>query len=76
MTEQPTAAQPEPIPQHPGKFLLGNLPDVIGPYSHSRTHAVGARIWPRLSAHCPGRSLTIGSDFQLVDEICDESRFD
>ena len=30
MTEQTTAAQPEPIPQHPGKFLLGNLPDVMG----------------------------------------------
>ena len=30
MADQPDPTQLEPIPQPPGKFILGNLPDVMG----------------------------------------------
>src|SRR5207249_10580387 len=77
MADQPTPSQLEPIPQPPGKFILGNLPDVMGDAPIVDLMDLAREYGPIYQLAFPGRQpLTVVSGFQLVDELCDESRFD
>ena len=77
MTEQPTTMQLEPIPQPPGKFILGNLPDVAGDVPILDLMQLAREYGPIYQLTLPGnKQFVIVSNFQLVDELCDESRFD
>ena len=77
MADQPTPAQLEPIPQPPGKFILGNLPDVMGDSPILDLMEMAREYGPIYQLTFPGKpSLTVVSGFPLVDELCDDSRFD
>ncbi len=77
MAEEPTPAQLEPIPQPPGKFILGNLPDVMGATPILDLMEMAREYGPIYQLTIPRRpSLTVVSGFRLVDELCDDSRFD
>jgi cytochrome P450/NADPH-cytochrome P450 reductase len=77
MADQPTPNQHEPIPQPPGKFILGNLPDVMGDAPIVDLMDLARQYGPIYQLTMPGRApLTVVSGFQLVDELCDDSRFD
>jgi cytochrome P450 / NADPH-cytochrome P450 reductase len=77
MAEQPTTAHLEPIPQPPGKFILGNLPDVAGDVPILELMRMAREYGPIYQLTFPGdRQFVVVSGFQLVDELCDESRFD
>ncbi len=77
MTEQSTIGQLEPIPQPPEKFLLGNLPDVMGATPLLALMEMARKYGPIYQLSIPRRpSLTVISGFDLANEVCDESRFD
>src|SRR6516225_5880031 len=77
MADQPTPNQHEPIPQPPGKFILGNLPDVMGDAPIVDLMDLARQYGPIYQLTMPGRPpLTVVSGFQLADELCDDSRFD
>ncbi len=66
----------EPIPQPRPRLLLGNLPDldaakgIFGLMELAREHG------PIYRLELPGGELVVVSSQELVDELCDESRFD
>src|SRR5262245_36448611 len=71
----PTSAL-EPIPSPPGRPFVGNLFDVD---AHKPLQSIVelARIWgPIFQLNLPGRQQVIVSGLSLVDELCDERRFD
>ena len=77
MSDQPAPIQLEPIPQPPGKFILGNLPDVMGDTPILDLMELAREYGPIYQLTLPGRSpLTVVSSFDLVDELCDDTRFD
>ncbi len=77
MADQPNPAHLEPIPQPPGKFILGNLPDIMGDAPILDFMELAREYGPIYQLTIPGRTpLTVVSSFQLIDEICDDSRFD
>jgi hypothetical protein len=77
MTEQPSIAQLEPIPQPPGKFILGNLPDVAGDVPILELMKLAREYGPIYQLTFPGnKQFIIVSGYKLVEELCDESRFD
>ena len=77
MADQTTPPQLEPIPQPPGKFILGNLPDVMGDSPILDLMEMAREQGPIYQLTFPGRPpLTVVSGFELVEELCDESRFD
>jgi cytochrome P450/NADPH-cytochrome P450 reductase len=77
LADQPTPNQLESIPQPPGKFILGNLPDVMGDAPIVDLMDLARQYGPIYQLTMPGRPpLTVVSGFQLADELCDDSRFD
>ncbi|HYB02288.1 MAG TPA: cytochrome P450 [Ktedonobacteraceae bacterium] len=77
MADQPTPNQLGSIPQPPGKFILGNLPDVMGDVPILDLMELAREYGPIYQLTFPGRPpLTVVSGFQLVNELCDDSRFD
>jgi cytochrome P450/NADPH-cytochrome P450 reductase len=77
MTEQPTHENLEPIPQPPGKFLVGNLPDIEGEVPILELMRLAREYGPIYQLTFPGgRQLVVVSDIKLVDELCDQTRFD
>ena len=67
----------EPIPHPPGHMLVGNLFDVDAGHPMESLVELARKYGPIFELDLPGgRSLTIVSSFDLVDELCDESRFD
>ncbi len=74
MTDQPTY---EPIPQPPGYPVLGNLFDVRGAETPIQALMKLARQYgPIFQLRVGPNRLNIVSGFDLVDELCDEERFD
>lgn len=66
----------EPIPHPPRKGPLGNLPDI-----HTETRVqdmmkLARQYGPIYELELAGVRLVIISGFDLVDELCDEQRFD
>ena len=77
MADQPTPSQLEPIPQPPGKFILGNLPDIQGDVPILELMRLAGEYGPIYQLTLPGgRQMVVVSGFRLVDELCDQTRFD
>src|ERR1700722_16815183 len=67
----------EPIPRPPGHMLVGNLFDLEAGHPIESLMELARKYGPIFELALPGgRSLTIVSSFDLVDELCDESGFD
>jgi cytochrome P450/NADPH-cytochrome P450 reductase len=67
----------EPIPQPPGYPVLGNLFDLRGAETPIQALMKLARQYgPIFRLHVGPRRFTVVSGFDLVDELCDEERFD
>ena len=72
-----TTIQLEPIPQPPGHLLIGNLLDLDASHPIESLMDLARRYGPIFRIELPGRgSRVIVSSHALVDELCDESRFD
>jgi cytochrome P450/NADPH-cytochrome P450 reductase len=77
MAQQPPSATLEPIPQPPARFLLGNLPDIGGDVPILELMRLAREYGPIYQLTFPGdRQFIIVTGYQLVEELCDESRFD
>ncbi|HEX3346623.1 MAG TPA: cytochrome P450, partial [Acetobacteraceae bacterium] len=67
----------EPIPRPPSHVLVGNLPDLDAHHPIESLMELARKYGPIFEVALPGRaSLVIVSGHALVDELCDESRFD
>jgi cytochrome P450/NADPH-cytochrome P450 reductase len=67
----------EPIPRPPGHMLVGNLFDLEAGHPIEGLMELARKYGPIFELDLPGgRSLTIVSSFDLVNELCDESGFD
>jgi len=72
-----TQITPEPIPQPPGYPVLGNLFDVRGAETPIQALMKLARQYgPIFQLRVGANRLNVVSGFELVDELCDEERFD
>jgi cytochrome P450/NADPH-cytochrome P450 reductase len=77
MAEQPVPTQLEPIPQPPTRLILGNLPDIAGEVPILELARLAREYGPIYQLSFPGgRQSIVVSSYQLVEELCDESRFD
>ena len=77
MTELSTHENLQPIPQPPGKFILGNLPDIEGDVPILELMRLAREYGPIYQLTFPGgRQLVVVSGFRLVDELSDQTRFD
>ena len=66
----------EPIPRPPGHMVVGNLLDVDAAHPIESAMELARKYGPIYELAVPGASRVIVSSFELVDELCDESRFD
>ena len=67
----------EPIPRPPGHMLVGNLFDVDRAHPMEGLAELAREYGPIYKLEVPGLgSRIIASSFELVDPLCDESRFD
>jgi cytochrome P450 / NADPH-cytochrome P450 reductase len=67
----------EPIPRPPGRLLVGNLFDVDADRLIESLGDLARQYGPIYRIEVPGRgSHVIVSGHALVDELCDDSRFD
>ena len=64
-----------PIPQPPPKPVVGNLPDIDSSKGLLGVAEVAERYGPIVRIQFFNRSLIVISSQQLVNEVCDESRF-
>src|SRR5690349_11473532 len=73
-----TTSQPgiEPIPHPPGRLLLGNLFDLDATKPVQSLMALARQHGPIYELELPNRRQVIVSSAKLVDELCDEKRFD
>ena len=72
-----TTVQLEPIPGPPGHLLVGNLFDLDASHPIESLMDLARRYGPIFRIQIPGRgSRVIVSGHELVDELCDEARFD
>src|SRR5262245_12927985 len=67
----------QPIPQPPGHMLVGNLFDLSSGSLFERLTALAREYGPIYRLELPGgNSRIVVSGVDLVDELCDEKRFD
>ena len=67
----------EPIPRPPGHMLVGNLFDVDTAHPMEGLAELARTYGPLYELDVPGRgSRIVASSFEMVDPLCDESRFD
>ena len=72
-----TGAPLEPIPQPPGHLLVGNLFDLGSGSLFESLTSLAREYGPIYRLELPGgNSRVVVSGVDLVDELCDESRFD
>jgi cytochrome P450 / NADPH-cytochrome P450 reductase len=72
-----TAPPLDPIPHPPGHLLVGNLFDIDAADPLESLAELARKYGPIYRIELPGRgSRVIVSSYELVDELCDESRFD
>ena len=62
--------QPRPVP------LLGNLPDIDADKGILGIMELAQQLGPIFRLELPGGDIVFVSSQELVDEVCDESRFD
>src|SRR6478672_1632836 len=71
------ASKLEPIPRPPGHLLIGNLLDLDASHPMESLMELARQYGPIYELAIPGRgSLIVVSSYELVNELCDESRFD
>ncbi len=70
------AMSPDPIPQPRPRPLLGNLPDVDPEKGIFGLMELAETYGPIYRLEMLGNELVIVSSRELVDELCDEARFD
>jgi hypothetical protein len=67
----------EPIPRPPGHMLVGNLFDIDAAHPMEGLAELARKYGPIYGLDVPGLgSRIVASSFELVDPLCDESRFD
>jgi cytochrome P450 / NADPH-cytochrome P450 reductase len=67
----------KPIPRPPGHMLVGNLLDIDAVHPIEGLMELARKYGPIFELAIPGRGpLIVVSSFEVVDELCDESRFD
>ena len=66
----------EPIPRPPGHMLVGNLLDIDAAHPIESLVELAREYGPIFELAVPGGSRFVVSGFELVDQLCDESRFD
>src|SRR6516165_11339839 len=72
-----TPAPLEPIPHPPDHLFVGNLFDLDASHPLESLTELARKYGPIYELELPGRgSLVVVSGYKLVDELCDESRFD
>ena len=72
-----TVPQLEPIPRPPGHLVVGNLFDLDASHPIESLMNLARNYGPIFQIEIPGRGTrVIVSGYNLVDELCDESRFD
>ena len=70
-------SQLQPIPRPPGHLFVGNLLDLDASHPIESVMDLARTCGPIFQMTLPGRgSLVVVSGYELVDELCDESRFD
>ncbi len=67
---------PGPIPQPPRRPLIGNLLDIDRRAPFQSLGRLARAYGPIFRMDLPGRSVVVLSGRDLVDEVCDERRFD
>jgi cytochrome P450 / NADPH-cytochrome P450 reductase len=71
------ASKLEPIPRPPGHLLIGNLLDLDASHPMESLMELARQYGPIYELAVPGRgSRIVVSSYELVNELCDESRFD
>ena len=65
-----------PIPQIPGKPVVGNMLDIDAQHPIRDIMAIAKRLGPIFQLNMMGKAFTIVWGHELVDELCDEKRFD
>ncbi|QRN97958.1 cytochrome P450 [Archangium violaceum] len=71
-----TATVHAPIPQPRKRPLVGNIPDLEGETPIQSMMRLSQEYGPIFRLSFPGRSILVVSSHALVDEVCDEKRFD
>jgi cytochrome P450/NADPH-cytochrome P450 reductase len=66
----------QPIPHPPGRLFVGNLFDLDPNHPIESLMALARQYGPIYRLDTPGGQQYVVSGFALVDELCDESRFD
>ena len=66
----------EPIPRPPGHLLVGNLLDIDASHPIESLAELARQYGPIFELVVPGGSRFVVSGFELVDQLCDELRFD
>ncbi len=66
----------EPIPSPPKKPVVGNIFDISTVTPIQGLIALARELGPIFRLDMMGKPITVVSGFSLVDELCDESRFD
>lgn len=67
---------PKPIPQPKTHFLRGNVPDMVPHHSIESMMRLAAEHGPIYRLALPGSDLLVVTSQELVNELCDETRFD
>lgn len=65
-----------PIPQPPPKFLLGNLPDIDPTNTPASLWRLAEIYGPIFRLDLPSRKVIVCSSQELVNDLCDASRFE
>jgi cytochrome P450/NADPH-cytochrome P450 reductase len=76
MTDQPPQGQLEPIPQPPGRPFVGNLMDIDAGAPVQDLKRLAKDYGPIFKLGGLGKEAVFVSGFSLVDEVCDQKRFD
>ena len=66
----------EPIPQPPGHPIIGNIFDLRGEVPILNLMKLAELYGPIYRLRLGPRSVLVLSSFELVDEVCDDTRFD
>src|ERR1700722_14347340 len=66
----------EPIPRPPGHMLVGNLLDIDASHPIESLAELAREYGPIFGLAVPGGSRFVVPGFELVHQLCDESRFD
>ncbi|KAG6362091.1 hypothetical protein INS49_010320 [Diaporthe citri] len=66
----------EPIPHPPEKWLIGNAGEIDPTFFISSVWRLADIYGPIFSLKLFGRTVVVVSSYELVNEVCDESRFE